>query len=163
MDRTCIAIVDATRARLFTFDRAVDPSGVHEDLEERADLVNPQRRRRPSDLFSDSRPGTNRTGRLSYAFDDRREHHMEEIDAEFAREVASQIEQLVKVEPTHRLIVCASPHMLGALRATELRRLGLIIDELDRDLVKLTPAQLRDYLTTQGLLPERPARPEMRP
>jgi len=162
MDRTCIAIVDATRARLFTFDRASDASGVHEDLEERTDLVNPQRRRRPSELFSDSRPGSSRTGGLGYAFDDHRGHHMEEIDAAFARDVATQIENLVHEAPTRRLIMCASPNMLGALRATDLGRLGIAVDELDRDLVRLTPAQLRDYLTSVNLLPEPPARPEMR-
>lgn len=163
MDRTCIAIVDATRARLFTFDRESDAGGVHEDLEEREDLVNPQRRQRPSELFSDSRPGSSRTGGLGYAFDDRRSHHMDEIDAVFARDVAHKIEDLVRAAPTRRLIVCASPNMLGALRATDLRRMGIVIDELDRDLVKLTPAQLRDYLTSVDLLPEPPARPELRP
>ena len=38
MNRTCIAIVDATRARLFTFDRTQGASGVHEQLVEQRDL-----------------------------------------------------------------------------------------------------------------------------
>jgi len=153
MDRTCIAVVDATRGRLFTFDRASDAAGVHEELEERADLVNPQRRMRPSELFTDSHA----------TFEDRRYHHMDEIDASFARLIAGEIEKLVRAAPTRRLILCASPNMLGVIRTLELHRLGIVIDELDRDLVKLTPAQLRDYLTSMSLLPEPPPRPEMRP
>lgn len=153
MDRTCIAIVDATRARLFTFDRESDAAGVHEDLDERADLVNPQRRLRTSELFTDSHA----------TFEDRRYHHLDEIDATFARLVAAEIEKLVRAAPTRRLILCASPNMLGIMRTLDLRHLGVVIDELDRDLVKLTPPQLRDYLTSVSLLPEPPPRPEMRP
>jgi protein required for attachment to host cells len=145
MDRTCIAIVDATRARLFTFE--------HEALEERTDLVNPQRRKRPSELFSDSHA----------TFEDHRYHHLDEIDAAFAREVTAEIDKLVREAPTRRLILCASPNMLGVMRTMDLRHLGIVIDELDRDLVKLTPPQLRDYLTSVSLLPEAPPRPGLRP
>lgn len=44
MDRVCIALVDATRARFFIFDRRIDELGTHEQLTERADLVNPVQR-----------------------------------------------------------------------------------------------------------------------
>jgi protein required for attachment to host cells len=155
MYRTCIAVVDASRARLFTLNRTSDVEGVHEELLERSDLVNLARRQRPSDLFSDTRPGTNRTGDLSYSFDDHRDAHVRELDADFSRRVIAELLELIRSEGTQRLILCASPRMLGELRAAgpELHRGALVIEEIPRDLVKLTPAQLRDHLESYGLLP----------
>jgi hypothetical protein len=55
--------------------------------------------------------------------------------------------------------------MLGTLREVgrELRRDELIIDELPRDLVKLTPPQVRERLASYGLLPPSPPRVGLRP
>jgi hypothetical protein len=85
MYRTCIAVVDATRARLFTLERTSDAEGLHEELSERRDLVNIARHRRASELFSDTRPGTVRTGGLQYAVDDHRDAHVDKLDADFSR------------------------------------------------------------------------------
>jgi protein required for attachment to host cells len=158
MHRSCIAVVDASRARLFTLQRSADHGEMHEELSEQRDLVHPARRRRTSELFSESRPGTNRTGRLHYAFDDHREAHVAELDAEFAREVVDELAALIRSTHAQRLILCASPHMLGQLRdvGRELHRAVPSIDEVPRDLVKLAPAQLRDQLASYGLLPPRP-------
>ena len=163
MHRTCIAVVDATRARLFIFGRRAEPDGVHEELSERTDLVNPTRRRTPAQLFSDTRPGTNRTGGLQYAFDDHRDAHIDAIDAEFSREIIAAIERTVRKTAAQRLILCASPHMLVQLRALGLRRDGLVIDELPRDYVKLTPPRLHEQLVEDGLLPASPPRPDLAP
>ncbi len=161
MSRTCIAVVDATRARLFTFDRSDEPGGVREALAERADLVNPARRRTPSELFSDTRTNTSRTGGKYYGLDDHRDAHVDELDTEFAREVSDAIAQLVRDSGATHVILCASPRMLGMLRATELQHDGIAIDELARDYAKLSPPELRDVLTERGLLPEPPPRPGM--
>lgn len=158
MYREIIAIVDATRARLFTFEHAVDGGGVQDVLDETSDLVNPARRRRPSELFSDTRPGASRAGGVQFAFDDHREDHVQTMDAEFARAVTSEIERLLEASGARRLIVCASPNMLGELRAAR-RRTSVEIEELSRDLVKLTVPELRDRLASYGLLPPRPPRP----
>jgi protein required for attachment to host cells len=161
LHHACIAIVDATRARLFTFEREATVTGLRDELTEVTDLVNPARRLRPSELFSETRPGTNRTGRLRYAFDDHRDAHLDQLDAEFARNVIAEIGRLLQTPRTDRLVLCASPSMLGELRdaADTLRRDRLVIDELPRDLVKLTPPQIRDHLADYGLLSRRPPRP----
>lgn len=158
MYRTCIAVVDASRARLFTHERAVQAEGLRDELLERQDLVNPARRLRPSELFSSS-PGASRTGNLQFGLDDHRSDHIEKLDADFAHEITSAISAQLAANPAERLIVCASPHMLGALRKTldELRRPELAIDEVPRDLVKSTPTKLRDQLEYYGLLPPRAA------
>jgi protein required for attachment to host cells len=158
MHRTCIAVVDATRARLFTLDRTDQVGGMQEDFTEHTDLVNPARRKTPAQLFSDTRPGTNRTGNLQYAFDDHRDAHIDEIDAEFARAISEAIARTVDDTSARRVVVCASPRMLGMLRAARLPREGLVIDELPRDYTKLTAPQIRGRLLEHGLLPAPPPR-----
>lgn len=155
MYRACIAIVDATRARLFTFDRTVEPDGVHEQLVERRDLVDPARRRRPAELFSDTRPGSSRTGGRQFGFDDHRDASLERMDRDFARSIVAEIAALLRSSASQRLILCASPRMLGELRQVggEIRRDGLVLDELPRDLVKLTASEIREHLASYGLLP----------
>lgn len=165
MHRTCIAVADASRARLFTFDRIADGGELREELEERRDLVNPARRLRTSELFSDSRPGVGRSGNLQYGFDDHREEHVEQMDAAFARVIVEELERMVRETGAEHLILCASPNMLGDLRgaAARLRRGALAIDELPRDLVKLTPSALRTQLADYGVLPPAPPRPGLAP
>lgn len=159
MHRTCIAVVDATRARLFTLDRNDELGGIRETLTERTDLVNPVRRKTPAQVFSDSRPGTSRVGSRQYAFDDHRDAHIDEIDTEFARAIADAIDDALDETHATRLILCASPKMLGNLRAITAPRNGVSIDELPRDYVKLTPSQIREVLAKQGVLPTPPLRP----
>jgi protein required for attachment to host cells len=160
MDKTCIAVVDASRARLFTFERSNEAEGMKEQLTEERDLIAPARRLRPVDLFSDTRPGSSRTGSLQYGLDDHRDAHIETLDEEFARKVTVELATLLLASHAHKLIVCASPNMLGRLREvqSELPR-NLTVEEVARDLVKLTPSQLRDQLADYGLLPARPPRP----
>ncbi|HEX8108436.1 MAG TPA: host attachment protein [Kofleriaceae bacterium] len=164
MNRTCIAIVDASRARLFTFDRTQGASGLHEQLVEQRDLIDPARRLRPSEQLSDSRPGSSRTGGLQFGFDDHRDAYLDRLDTTFARAVVDEIEALLRSSGARRLILCASPRMLGELRAAGggLRREGLVIDELPRDLVKLTVPKLRERLGSYNLLPPLPRRTGLR-
>jgi len=156
MYRACIAIVDATRARLFEFERRSGPEGTQDQFTEVTDLVNPTRRLRPSELFSDSGVGTNHAGQHGYTFDDHRQDHMRRIDADFARSIAAELARLMI--NVNRLIICASPRMLGQLREVigPLRRPDLHIDEVPRDLVKMTPPQIREQLTAYGCLPPPP-------
>jgi protein required for attachment to host cells len=160
MYRACIAVVDASRARLFTYERSSEVEGLKEDLAEQHDLVNPARRLRPGQLFSEPRPGLGRTGNLQYAIDDHRDAHIDAMDAEFSRAIITSLTGLLRGTQATRVIVCASPNMLGQLRDAGLAsmRETLEVDEVPRDLVKLTPPQLRDQLASYGLLPAKPPR-----
>jgi len=160
MYRVTIAIIDATRARLFQFVRTSDPEGVRDQLTEVSDLADPARRLRPSELFSDSGALGRNTGGHGSSFDDHREEHMARLDTDFVRSVAPEIERLAA--GADRLIICASPRMLGRLRELMKELPGLRIDELPRNLVKLTPPQIRDQLASYELLPPAPPRPTLR-
>lgn len=155
MYRVCILLVDATRARLFTCERVTEGADTRDELVERTDLVNPQRRRRPSEVLSDTRPGSSRTGHLQYAFDDHRDHYISQVDEKFARMAMAALRELIDERPTQRVVICASPRMLGRIRAATP---GLIpddvaLDEVPRDLVKLSPGEVRAELASRHLLP----------
>lgn len=136
MYRAAIAVVDASRARLFTFERSSEAAGIRDELVEQRDLVNPARR-------------------IPYAADDHRDARIAEVDKEFSHLVIAQLVEVVRAAHVERVILCASPRMLGELRAAgrELPPEVVAIDELARDFVKLPPAQLREHLASHGLLP----------
>ena len=161
MKRACIAIVDAAHARLYTYDDR-DPDPTHQ-LREVKDLVNPGRRLRPSEMFSETRPsmgqapGRNTSGEPGSAKDDHRDDHIEMMDQKFAKEIIGEINQIITTERYGHLIVVASPKMLGELRKANgvLDRPGVTIDEIARDLTKLTSSQLHDHLAQLNLIPPR--------
>ena len=155
MQRTCIAVIDASRARLFLYDRTAEVTGIREDLVETTDLVNPARRLTQGEQLTDSRPGSGRVGSRGFTYDDHRGARTEELDRSFAKLIAHEVHRLTASPQVQRLIICASPRMLGELRqaAHVFERPALAVDEVDRDLVKLTPPQLRAQLGEYGLLP----------
>lgn len=154
MYRVCIAVVDAARARLFTFERVAEGARTREELVERTDLANPQRRRRPSEVFAEAQPGASPTGHLQHAFDDHRDHHISQLDDKFARMTMAALRELIDEHATQRVVICASPRMLGRLRAAApgLVPGELSLDELPRDLVKLPAGDVRAELASRGLL-----------
>jgi hypothetical protein len=134
MDRVCIALVDATRARFFTFDRGVNERADGEPLTEPGSLV-----RHVGD--GDPRPP--------------RATHKYEI--EFARMAMAAFRELIDEHGAQRAIVCANAPMLGQLRAAAPGILPdqLPIDALACDFVKLPSAEIRAKLADHGLLPAR--------
>jgi protein required for attachment to host cells len=162
MKRTCLIVADAARARIFTYQRSQEPDGLHDELREERDLIDPARRKRASELFSDS-AGANHGGPASNAFDDHRQAHLDRFDASFAREITGELDGLARTQEYRELIVIASSRMLGELRTTlEPLRRTLAIRELERDFTKLTTAELRDRLTKLDLLPPPPPRLALR-
>ena len=69
----------------------------------------------------------------------------------------AELGRLADANLPDRIVLCASPRMLGLLRGltARLHRPGRFFDELPRDIVKLTAPELREYLESYGLLPPR--------
>ncbi len=154
MMKTAIVTADATRARLYTFAELAHPTRA---MQERVTLVDPQRRRRPSELFCDSRPGLDRapSGR-GFAVDDGRDAARQRMDRDFAADIAEACHQLVRREGCDRLILAASPRMLGLLRDLGgFAAMGVELTEIDRNLAHFSRARLHDYLAGRELLPAR--------
>ena len=154
MKRACIAVVDATSARLYAYEQ--DTEDPAHELREVADLSNPGRRLRPSERFANS-GGSQAPGAPGHSFDDHREHNVDDKDLRFARDVVAELDRLVRDRAFGHVIVVASPNMLGDLRKVDgvLHREGVVVDEIPRDLAKLTSPQLHDHLASLKLPPPR--------
>lgn len=133
--RTCIAVADASSARLFVHEREATVSGIRDELVEHVDLVNPARRLTNDDLLSDTR-----------------DERLDAMDDGFAREIGERFAALAKTVHADRIVICASPHMLGKLRPQIERRDGVAVDELAKDLVKLSSSELHARLARYGVL-----------
>jgi len=159
MHRIAIVVADAARARIFTYEAGAlaEPNGAS-PLRERVDLVDPERRLRPSQVFSDTRPGSSSAPHgPGFAVDDHRDAHIEETDRRFAGAIAHHLGDVLAEHPAREVVIVASPNMLGLLRkdTADLPRLGMEVHELPLDLTKETPSQLHDHLAERGLLPSR--------
>jgi protein required for attachment to host cells len=155
MSRITLVVADAARARLFTFQPSDEPGNGASHLIERGDLVDPARRLRAGELLTETRPASNRapTGR-GFATDDHRDEFIGELDRRFAAEIMQKAEEIIETTAAQRLIIIASPHMLGLLRHhTDLLRGRLDIDETALDLTHETVPELQTHLTDLGLLP----------
>jgi protein required for attachment to host cells len=160
MKRVCIAIVDAAHARLFTYQEDASPG---QEMREVRDLANPGRRMKDHEMFSETRPplrpsgltGPNVSG--GAASDDHRNQHVAMMDTKFAKEIVDEVDKLVRAEGYNHLLVIAAPKMLGELRKANgaLKRNGLVIEEIPRDLANLNATQLHDHLASLNMLPGR--------
>jgi hypothetical protein len=128
----CVVLVSWTRARLFTFDRAADEAG----LVEHPEIVI---QRRPEERL------------------DRRCHGVADLDGELARVAMAALRELVDKNAAQRVVICADPPLLRGLRAYTSGILSdnLPIEELARELIAMSPAELRSELAAYGLLPPR--------
>lgn len=162
MQRITLVVADAARARLFTFTPFRQPANGMPHLVERADLVDPARRLRPSEQLSETRPPSNRSpSGVGFAADDHRQEYLHELDRRFAAEIMRQAEEIITETDSDRLVVVASPNMLGLLRehTAPLRRDGLDIEESAMDLTHEAAPRLERHLTEAGLLPALPRTP----
>jgi len=161
MKRACIATIDAARARMYTYHQDADPG--HE-LREVRDLVNPGRRMKQGDMFSETRPSLSNSpkpgpnGDPGSAKDDHRDDHVENMDMKFAKEIVEELEKILRAEAYGHVILAASPKMLGEVRKQAngtLKRNGLVVHELPNDLANLSATQLHDHLASLELIPSR--------
>ncbi|HEX7704785.1 MAG TPA: host attachment protein [Kofleriaceae bacterium] len=129
MYRACIAVVDATRGRLFCYHRSADADGVHETLVEADNLENEQRYHRA--------------------------RNQDHADVDFARFVLACLRELGDEHGAERVILCAAPRMLGHLRASSpgILRVDQQVTEVARDFANLTPSELHTHLADQHVLP----------
>src|ERR1041385_357889 len=119
MKRVVIAVVDAAQARLFVYEDEADASF---PLREVRDLRSSGRKLRVGETMSNSEPGraafADGSGR-GYArseTDDHRDAKVAELDSRFARKVVTQLDEIIRADGHHSLIIAASPKMLGELR-----------------------------------------------
>lgn len=140
MKPVCIAIVDSAHARLYSYQ------GEPPVFREVKDLINPSRR-------ASSQPGLRNEGGSDDQRKDRRAHH----DHEFAKQIVEECLELARSRAFAHVIFVSSPRMLGDLRSVSepLRKNGVLIDELERDLAGLTSPQIHDRLADAHMIDPR--------
>ncbi len=161
MTHNCVLVADGSRARFFKLQDVEFPeleSGPN--LTEINDMVNPEKEVHQRDLWSDAKSGRNRVaaGGMAHGYDDHRAQHEDEYERRFARDIAREVERLTSEASDCRLVIVAQRRILGFLRS-ELESLArqsrIEIRELAKDLCKLAPRELHDFLARERLLPKR--------
>ena len=160
MKSTYVVVADAARAQMFALRAHKSATDTQlTKLESVMELHNAARRLRPSERYSDSRPGLQQGsgGGPSHGVDDGRSAQENESERRFARRIMDELQNLNNNEPAERLILAASPRMLGMLRkeAANPGQLPSDVEEIDKALTTLSPVALHDYLAQRALLPER--------
>jgi len=154
MKRACIAVVDGASARIYLYN---DGDGEKPTLTEVKDLANPGRRARDEALFSETKPGVRAQSGGRGSTDDHRDAHRAGWDAEFSEAVISEVDVYAKEQKLGHVILVASPKMLGHLRRFDvlLRKHGMVVDEIERDLARLTLPQIHDHLAAMHVIEPR--------
>jgi protein required for attachment to host cells len=164
-----VLAADAARARLFVLHTTNGGAPTVSPIVEVAQTTNPDRRARNSELFADTRPGLSREGPHGprHGVSDRRDRHRRDAERRFAAEISKDALRLWRAHGVTRVILVASPSMLGLLRAaaarTENGPRSWSVRELARDLTRLAPPALHDALAADGYLPPRGRLPSARP
>jgi protein required for attachment to host cells len=151
-----VLVSDSRRGRVLQLTR--DSEAGTSELIELATMVHAGRRMRPSEKFSEPRPGLRQAQRGGpvHGVDDRRDSNMDEHDRQFARDVVERAASAIGNPAGEAVIVAASEHMLGLLRP-ELSRLlaDARVTELPLNISSLTIPQIHDELSKRDLIPER--------
>ena len=159
---TCIAVVNAGAARLFSYEVRDDRT---QKIVEEQDLPNLGRRAKDAELYSDTKTGSRKSDSPGNAgsgvhgsTDDHRDAHRDEMDAKFVKLVCDQVAQLAQARAAKHVIFAAPPRILGDLRLhfEALRKHGLQVEEILGDLSHLSQAALQDKLAEANLVAPRP-------
>ncbi|MFQ4138439.1 host attachment protein [Nodosilinea sp. PGN35] len=157
MTRFLVAVVDGAKAKFLTLEPVAVPeveSGP--DLIERCQLLNPAAEMPEPDSGNTKASRHRGSGSRGHSYDDRRGNYLVEFERRFAQAIGAQMEALISAYDLNTLVLVAEPQILGTLRhclAGVSDRLQ--VQELAKDLCKMKPQQLQDYLAQKGVLPTR--------
>jgi len=150
MNTTCVVVAGAETARFFRVE-AVDSPRVATRLVESAVLANPPLRLRGRSVTGRVRTetNTNRQGGPVHPIAAQRERHRTELGRRFGDQIARHAAALTKSWKEGTIVLVAERRALGVLRKSVRGKLGsgIKLDEVAKDLVKLTPAELHDHLS----------------
>jgi protein required for attachment to host cells len=158
MERTCVIVADARRARFYGLEAAEAPRrGAR--LVERTVLTNPDLRRRGRSVSGRVRTETNtdREAGPMHPMVAQRERHRLELERRFGQEIARRAGEIARGWKDGTLVVVAEPRLLGFLREPLRRALhpGIELKALAKDYTQLGPTELLDRLALDSLIPQR--------
>ena len=140
MSKSWIVVADQSKARIFTVDK---PRGPLQEVEQ---LDHPEARDRAQTMASD------RHGR-SYDSSGKGRHAMgtsvepkEQEAIRFAKSIADHVQAANHENRCDKLILVAGPHFLGLLRKQLGSAANLQITEIEKNLGKFDPVEIRAHL-----------------
>lgn len=159
MNQSVVAVIDGTKARFFTLEAAEFPEYQSSpNLVEQECLTSPAKELQGKELWASTKTGRNRgsTGQ-AHGYDDHRENHINEFERSFAKEIAHKTAELAQSLQAQTVLLVAEPQILGLVREVLSSQISkhLKITELAKDLCKLKPLELHEYLAHRDLLPPR--------
>ncbi|HAC64499.1 MAG TPA: host attachment protein [Cyanothece sp. UBA12306] len=159
MNQAVVAVLDGTRARFFTLETAEFPEYESSpNLVEHQSLSNNVKELAGKDLWANTKTGRNRGSRSQgHRYDDHRQNHLSEFERSFAKEVETKIINLIQERDARQLLLVAEPQMLGFIRDSLTPHLPktIKVQELAKDLCKLKPFDIHEYLAHKNLIPAR--------
>lgn len=159
MSDVCVVVVDAARARFFSLEGKAEP-GVKggPDLVEHDVLVNSEARLQGREKYSDTKlfraPSTGPTAAM-HGHDDHQDRHDAEDERRFARRIADEAIKLADRQNASNLVLAAEVQMLGMLRQALPESSKIAVQELPKDLSKLSAHELHEYLAEENIVPPR--------
>jgi protein required for attachment to host cells len=160
MSEYCVIVMDGARARFLSLQQAEFPEFESSPtLIEHEALINPDKETPPGELWSSRESGREHSATIgsAHTYSDHREHHEDEVERRFTQLVAKATAHFIQTQQAQNLVIIAERQMLGFVRDALIPLVsdGLHIQELAKDLTKLAPLELHEYLTNEGLLPLR--------
>jgi protein required for attachment to host cells len=159
MNRYLVAAIDGSRARFLKFKPldALDHESAYSLVEHKA-LFNPTNELQGKELWASTKTGRNQgSGSQAHAYDDHRQNHLDEYERRFAQMIADEIISFTESQNIRQLLLIAESQTLGTLREVALPLLpkNLQIQEIAKDLCKLKPSEIHEYLVSKNFLPSR--------
>lgn len=159
MNQSIVAVVDGTRARFFNLEAADAPEYQSSpNLIERDSLTNISKELQGKELWANTKTGRNRTGgSQAHGYDDHRQNHLYEFERNFAKDIVNKITELTEIYHAQQVLLVAEPKILGIVRDALNPSMpkNLKIQELAKDLCKLRPLEIHEYLAEKELIPAR--------
>ena len=158
MGKYCVVVASGAQARFFILEPAEFPElGIGPNLVERGELIFPEKEIARRDLYTDSKTGRGRAphGGPSHGYDDHRSQHEDELERRFARKVLEKTRRVAEANKARCVMLVAPSRMLGLLRQhlDIIRKRGMKVHGLAKDVTKFSPKQIHDYLAREQLLP----------
>lgn len=160
MSEYCVIVMDGARARFLSLQQAEFPEfEPNSKLIEHEALINPEKETPAGELWSSRESGREHSATIgsAHTYSDHRERHEDEFERRFTQLVAKQTAHFIQTQQAPNLVIVAERQMLGFVRDSLIPLVsdGLHIQELAKNLTKLGPSELHEYLTHEELLPLR--------
>jgi len=152
MNQYCIVVTNGSTARFFTLQDAEHPEiQSSPNLIETSTLLHPDH-----EHARKARERHQRANMLEIEFQDPPEVHHPEFDRRFINNIVTEISRMSKRTNRSPVLLISKKRMMGHLReAADSKLKGIETHELAKDLSKLSPRELHNYLAKEKLLPER--------